>query len=102
MLTELLALWPRAFVLLAEVQTNQPGVKFFTLKDPDPEPGLAWYVLNAFFFVGIALLVMIGLGIAFGSFRYWLLEKFPNNRFNGVPDDDIGQTLRLREPPAGS
>ncbi len=67
------------------------------LKDPEPEHGLAWFVLNAFFFVGVALVVTLGIGIAFGSFRVWLLEKFPHNRFNGTPDDDPGETFRLND-----
>lgn len=97
MVNEFLGLSARALVLLAEAQASQGGVKFFTLKDPDPDPSLAWFILNAFFFVGIAILVMVALGFAFGSFRYWLLAKFPNNRFNGTPDDDFVQSLRLKD-----
>ncbi|HXV62663.1 MAG TPA: hypothetical protein VEK15_18330 [Vicinamibacteria bacterium] len=83
-------------VLLA-FQTAQPEIKFFNLKDPNPEPSLAWFILNAFFFVGVVLLVTIAVGFAFGSFRYWLLSKFPNNRFNGAPADDPVANFRLTD-----
>ena len=45
----------------------------------------------------LAFLVALVLGIAFGAFRVWLLEKYPHNRFNGVPEDDPGETFRLRD-----
>lgn len=90
-------LWPRAFAWLAQVQ-SAPEVKFFTLKDPDPDRGLAWFVLNAFFFVGVALAVTLGIGLVFGSFRLWLLARFPNNWFNGAPADDVSKTFRLTSP----
>ena len=72
------------FLLL---QAEQPAIRYFTLKDPDPVPSLAWFVLNAFFFVGVAIVVVFAIGVAFGSFRYWLLEKFPRNWFNGEEDE---------------
>lgn len=97
MLWGLLEQFPRALSLFLWAQTDQPGVKFYTLKNPDPEPSLAWFILNAFFFIGIVLAVVVGLGIAFGSFRLWLLEKFPNNRFNGAEEDDVGRTFRLTD-----
>ncbi len=96
MILELLARLPRPLVALF-LQPAEQGIRFFSLKDPEPEHGLAWFILNAFFFVAIALAVTLGIGIAFGSFRVWLLEKFPNNRFNGTPIDDPGETFRLRD-----
>jgi hypothetical protein len=88
---------PWALGALLWAQTDQPGIKFYSLKDPDPEPSLAWFILNAFFFVGIVLAVVLGIGIAFGSFRLWLLERFPNNRFNGADENDVGRTFRLND-----
>lgn len=82
-------------VFFALQQENLPVIKYYTLKDPDPEPSLAWFVLNAFFYVGIVLLVAIGIGLALGWFRFWLLEKYPKNRFNGTPEDDLTETFRL-------
>ncbi len=79
------------------LQANQPTVKFFTLKDPDPEPSFVWFILNAFFFVGVVALVTLGLGIAFGGFRMWLLTKFPHNRLNGADEDSIVHTFRLND-----
>ena len=97
MLLEALARVPHALTLLFALQPADDGVRFFSLKDPEPEHGLAWFILNAFVLVGVALVVTLGLGIAFGSFRVWLLEKFPHNRFNGTPDDDPGETFRLND-----
>jgi hypothetical protein len=88
---------PYALPILFALQPAEDGIKFFSLKDPEPERGLAWFILNAFFFVAVALLVTVALGVAFGSFRLWLLDRFPHNRFNGVPEDDPGETFRLRE-----
>ena len=73
------------------------GVEFFTLTDPNPDRGLAWFVLNAFFLAGVGIAVMIGAGLVFGSFRLWLLNKFPSNWFNGAPQDDVSVTFRLSE-----
>ncbi len=83
-----------AFLL---VQANQPGIRYFTLKDPDPEPTYVWVILNAFFFIGVMMLVMISLGMVFGGFRYWLLAKFPNNRFNGTDEEDLLHSFRLSD-----
>jgi hypothetical protein len=94
-LLELLARVPHALPLLYALQPADDGVRFFSLKDPEPERGLAWFILNAFFLISVSLLVTLGLGIAFGSFRVWLLEKYPHNRFNGSPPDDPAETLRL-------
>lgn len=104
MLQGLLLAWSRLiecpFVLAflagwSGLQPADDGIRYYSLKDPNPEPGLAWFVLNAFFLVGVVVLVTLALGVAFGSFRYWLLEKFPHNRFNGAPEDDPAITLRL-------
>jgi hypothetical protein len=96
-LLDVLARVPYALTLLFALQPADDGIQYFSLKDPEPERGLAWFVLNAFFLIAVALLVTLGLGIAFGSFRVWLLEKFPHNRFNGSPEDDPGETFRLRD-----
>lgn len=101
MFVELLVRFPRLFEVLLSAQANQPEIKFFTLKDPDPEPSLAWFILNAFFLVAVALAVTIAIGVAFGSFRFWLLEKFPHNPFNGVRKDEVMETLKLKDE-AGS
>jgi len=79
------------------LQTSQPEIQYFTLKDPNPEPSYVWFILNTFFFIGILLLVAFSIGIALGGFRYWLLAKFPHNRFNGVEEDDLAQTFRLND-----
>ena len=97
MLLELLARAPYALPLLYALQPADDGIRFFSLKDPEPERGLAWFILNAFFLIAVSLAVTLGLGIAFGSFRVWLLEKYPHNRFNGSPVDDPGETFRLRD-----
>jgi hypothetical protein len=96
-LLDVLARVPYALPILFALQPADEGIKYFSLKDPEPERGLAWFVLNAFFLIAVALLVTLGLGIAFGSFRVWLLEKFPHNRFNGTPEDDPGETFRLNK-----
>ena len=95
MLLEILARIPNALPVLFALQPADDGVKYFWLKDPEPERNLAWFILNAFFLIAVALLVTLGIGIAFGTFRVWLLENFPNNRFNGSPEDDPGKTFRL-------
>jgi hypothetical protein len=95
---EFLARVPYGLAILFALQPADDGIKYFSLKDPEPERGLAWFVLNAFFLIAVALAVTLGIGIAFGSFRVWLLEKFPRNRFNGTPEDDPGETFRLRDP----
>ena len=99
MLFDLLARVPYALAVLFAFQPADDGIRYFSVKDPEPEPErlLAWFVLNAFFLIGVTLLVTVGIGIAFGSFRLWLLEKYPHNRFNGVPEDDPGKTFRLRD-----
>jgi hypothetical protein len=78
---------PFASTLLLALQPPNDGIRYFSLKDPEPEHGLAWFVLNAFFLVGVGIGAAILLGIAFGGFRLWLLEKFPRNRFNGASDE---------------
>ena len=95
MLLELLARVPHALPLLYALQPPDDGIRFFSLKDPEPERGLAWFILNAFFLIAVSLAVTLGLGIAFGSFRVWLLEKYPHNRFNGSPPVDPAETFRL-------
>lgn len=97
MLLNLLARLPHALPILFALQPTDDGIKYFTLRDPGPERNLAWFVLNAFFLIAVALAVTIAVGVAFGTFRVWLLEKYPNNRFNGVPEDDPGETFRLRD-----
>ena len=88
-------MYPFLLALISQVQ--QEGIRFFNLKNPEPTPSLAWFVLNAFFFVGVALVITIGIGIAFGSFRFWLLSKFPNNKFNGADENDLTKTFRLND-----
>lgn len=78
-------------------QTEQPAVRFFTLKNPDPEPSFVWVVLNTFFFIGVALLITLVIGIAFGGFRLWLLRRFPYNWLNGADKDDLAETFRLND-----
>ena len=78
-------------------QTDQPVIRYFTLKDPDPEPSFVWVILNTFFFIGVALAITFGIGIAFGGFRFWLLSKFPNNRFNGADKNDLAKTFKLTD-----
>lgn len=93
--------WPMLAQLLLALQEaqTQPEIKYYTLKDPNPEPSLAWFILNAFFLVAVVLGVTLAMGVAFGSFRLWLLSKFPNNRFNGAPADDPALTFRLSDGP---
>lgn len=86
------ALW--SFVWL---QVNQPEVRYFTLKDPNPEPSLAWFILNAFILIAAMLATMVALGVAFGGFRFWLLSKFPHNWFNGEDEDDVTKTFKLTD-----
>lgn len=66
---------------------QEPTVHFYSLKDAEPERGLAWFVLNAFVLVGVCLGIAVGLGLLLGAFRTWLLAKYPGNRFNGDADD---------------
>jgi hypothetical protein len=99
-LLQLLARWPALLPLLSALASGQPvddGVQFYSLKESNPEPSLAWFILNAFLLIGVAILVILVVGIAFGSLRLWLLERFPHNRFNGVPDDEISRTFRLTD-----
>ena len=99
MVLELLARWPVVLAVLSGLsgQPGDEGIRFFALKDPDPEPSLAWFILNAFFLIAVALVVAVAIGCAFGGFRLWLLDRFPHNRFNGRPEDDISQTFRLTD-----
>lgn len=95
MLLNLLARVPFALPILFALQPAGEGIRYFSVKDPEPDPARAFalFVLNAFFLIGVALVVTLGMGIAFGTFRVWLLEKYPHNRFNGSP----GETFRLRD-----
>lgn len=90
------AMLAQLLLALQEAQ-SQPEIKYYTLKDPNPEPSLAWFVLNAFFLVAVVVGATLALGIAFGSFRVWLMSRFPNNRFNGAPPDDPVLSFRLTE-----
>jgi len=85
----------RHLLMFLWAQTDQPAIRYFNLENPDPDPSFAWVILNAFFFIGVTLLVTIGIGIAFGGFRFWLLTKFPYNRFNGADKEDVARTFRL-------
>lgn len=87
----------RAVLAFLQVQTAEPQIRFFNLTDPDPEPSIAWFILNAFLLVGAALGIMITFGFIFGGFRLWLLRRFPNNWFNGADKDDVSQTFRLTD-----
>jgi hypothetical protein len=100
MLLEVLARFPGVLAPLLFLQPSDDGIKYFTLKDPDPDPSLAWFILNAFFLIAVVLAVTIGIAVALGSFRLWLLERYPNNPFNGAPTDDVAQTFRLTDEPA--
>lgn len=97
MLLDFLARAPFALPILFALQPADDGIKYFTLRDPESERNLAWFILNAFFLIAVALGVTLAIGIALGTFRVWLLEKFPHNRFNGTPVDDPGE-FRLRDP----
>jgi hypothetical protein len=97
-----LACLARSPLLLALVLAFQPadgGIRYFSLKDPEPQHGLAWFVLNAFLLVAVAVGATLLIGILFGGFRLWLLEKFPHNRFNGVPDEPFSLSFTNEEPP---
>ena len=73
-------------ILLAFFQKiDESQVKFFLLSDSEPEKGYVWFILSAFYLVGVALAVTIIIGVAAGAFRVWLMTKYPNNRFNGSP-----------------
>jgi hypothetical protein len=87
-----------ASLLLLAFQSANDGVRFFSLKDPEPQHGLAWFILNAFFLVAVALGATLLMGIAFGGFRLWLLEKFPRNWFNGSPDEPFSLSFPRDEP----
>ena len=78
-------------------QTEHPAIHYFTLTDPDPEPSFVWFILNAFYFVGTVAAVTFGIGLAFGGFRFWLLSKFPYNRFNGSDKDNPTNTFKLTD-----
>ena len=41
--------------------------------------------------------VTFAIGLAFGGFRFWLLSKFPYNRFNGADKDAPTETFRLTD-----
>jgi hypothetical protein len=99
MVLALVARSPLASMLLLALQPGNDGVRYFSLKDPEPQHGLAWFVLNAFFLVAVALGATTLIGIAFGGFRWWLLEKFPNNRFNGAPDEPFSLSFPNEDPP---
>ena len=99
MLLDLVSRSKLALTILLALQPAGDEIKFFSLKDPEPPRGLAWFVLNAFYLVGVAIAVTLAIGIAFGGFRYWLLSKFPHNRFNGAPEDDPLTALKLSSSP---
>ena len=79
------------------VQATQPEIEYFRLTNPDPEPSFVWFILNAFFFIAVVLLVTLAIGVAFGGFRFWLLGKYPNNPLNGADEEDLAQTFRLND-----
>ena len=87
----------RHFVEFLWAQTEQPAIRYFTLKNPEPEPSFVWVILNTFFFIGVALAITIAIGVAFGGFRLWLLNKFPYNWFNGADKEDLSETFRLND-----
>jgi hypothetical protein len=98
MVLALLARSPFTAALLLAFQPANDGIRYYSLKSPQTEHGLAWFVLNAFVLVGVALGATLLLGIAFGGFRLWLLNKFPNNRFNGTPDEPFSLSFPRDDP----
>lgn len=94
-----LALLTRFPLLAAALQPANDGIRYFSLKDPEPEHGLAWFILNAFLLVAVAVGIMVLVGVVFGGIRLWLLEKFPRNRFNGVPDEPFSLSFSKDEAP---
>jgi len=82
---------------LLRAQTEQPAIRYFTLKDPDPEPSFVWFIVHTFYFIGIVLAVAFVAGLAFGGFRFWLLSKFPYNWLNGANKEDPTETFRLTD-----
>lgn len=99
MLASLFGLLPLAWQMVL-LQPPEEEIYYYNLVDPAPEPGLAWFVLNAFFYVAIVGLVTLGLGIFFGGFRVWLKERYPDNPFNGTREEDSQVVLSLFEPAA--
>ncbi len=93
-LFELFGRYPALFALLQQIDESQ--VEFFSLRDPEPEKGLAWFMLNAFFLAAVVAGVAVGLGIIAGAFRTWLLEKYPDNRFNGSRGE-AGTRIKLSD-----
>lgn len=88
-----------ASMLLLALQPANDGIRYFSLKDPEPQHGLAWFILNAFLLVAVALGATLLAGIAFGGFRWWLMEKFPRNRFNGAPEEPFSLSFPQDDPP---
>ena len=83
-------------------QATRPEIEYFNLKDPNPEPSFVMFILNAFFFIAVVLLVTFAIGVAFGGFRFWLLGKYPNNPLNGADKEDIAETFRLSDDPSAN
>ncbi len=77
------------FNLTVWLQQKQGGVTFIDLKDPNPDPNLAWVILTTFVAIGVALAVAIGVGAGFGLLRIWVRKRFPNNRLNGTAAEPI-------------
>ena len=65
------------FIGFIWAQTDQPAIRYFTLKDPDPEPSFVWFILNTFFFIGVILAVTIAIGVAFGGFPLLAVVEIP-------------------------
>lgn len=86
--------------LRAWTQNVPKATTFLDLTDP-PEPSFWVWMLSTFAFIGVVLLITLGLGASVGVFRIWILKRFPRNSLNG-PEDEGMTRLHLLDRPRQS
>lgn len=77
--------------LLAIQQQQGPGqgITFVDLNKGEPQITFFTFILVAFKFIGIAILVMAAIGALIGLFRIWVRRRFPDNPMNGIDTEPL-------------
>lgn len=100
-----MAVWNVQFVnlylwLLSIQQQPVPdqGITFVDLNKGEPQITFFTFIIGAFKFIGVAIIVMAAVGALIGLFRIWMRRRFPDNPVNGIDTEPL-TFLHLNESP---
>jgi hypothetical protein len=70
--------------VLLWLQSQPQGITFVDLNKGEPQVTFFTFIIVAFKFIGLGLLVAAAIGGLVGLFRIWVRRRFPENRMNGI------------------